>query len=227
MNGPHDLGGAMGFGPVVPEPDEAVFHAAWEKRAFAITLAAGFLGRWNIDMARSARESLPPARYLASSYYEIWALALERLLVDRGLVGADEIAARRALRPPSPGVKAVPAGAVAAVLARGGPTERNVTQAPRFAVGDAVRALNMHPLGHVRLPRYVRGKLGKVIAVHEAHVFPDTNARGDGEHPQRLYTVAFSGAELWGPDTTAASVRVDCWESYLARAESVGADVAA
>lgn len=205
----------MGFGPVVPEPDESVFHAAWEKRAFALTLAAGFLGRWNIDMARSARESLPPARYLAASYYEIWALALERLLVDRGMVGADEIVAGRSLREPLAGVNAVAANAVAAVLARGGPTERPPPAPARLTVGARVRARNIHPAGHVRLPRYVRGKLGEVVAVHGAHVFPDTHARGEGEQPQWLYTVAFDGAELWGPDTTAGSVRVDCWESYL------------
>jgi nitrile hydratase beta subunit len=215
MNGPHDLGGAMGFGPVLPDPDDAVFHAPWEKRAFAITLAAGFLGRWNIDMARSVRESLPPARYLAASYYEIWALALERLLVERGLVAADEIEAGHALHDPLPGVTPVAAGAVAAVLARGGPTERPSHAAARFAPGDRVRARNIHPAGHVRLPRYVRGHLGEVVAVHGVHVFPDTHARGEGEQPQWLYTVAFDGTELWGLDTTAASVRVDCWESYL------------
>jgi nitrile hydratase len=223
VNGPQDLGGAMGFGPVVPEPDEAVFHEPWERRAFALTLAAGFLGRWNIDMARFARESLPPARYLASSYYEIWALALEKLLVERGLAGADEVAAGRALHPPTPGVRPIARESVAKILGRGGPSERSIAGQPRFVVGERVRARNLHPVGHIRLPRYVRGKVGEVVAMHGAHVFPDTHARGDGEHPQWLYTVAFAGAELWGTDTTAGSVRLDLWESYLEPAAALGA----
>jgi nitrile hydratase len=215
VNGPQDLGGAMGFGPVIPEPDEPVFHAPWERRAFALTLAAGFLGRWNIDMARFARESLPPARYLSSSYYEIWALALERLLVERGLAGADELVAGRALHPPASGIRPVARESVAKILGRGGPTERQVPDEPRYAVGDRVRARNLHPQGHIRLPRYARGKVGEVVARHGAHVFPDTHARGEGEQPQWLYTVAFAGGELWGEHTTAASVRLDLWESYL------------
>ncbi|MBU6272875.1 MAG: nitrile hydratase subunit beta [Betaproteobacteria bacterium] len=223
MNGPHDLGGAMGFGAVLPESDEPVFHEAWERRAFAVTLAAGFLGRWNIDMARSARESLPPARYLGSSYYEIWTLGLERLLQSRGLASAAEIGAGRAFDPPLPGVRAVPAQAVAGVLARGGPTLREAAAPARWREGDRVRARNIHPAGHVRLPRYVRGHVGVITAIHGAHVFPDSNALGLGEQPQWLYTVEFSGRELWGPDGTADSVCVDCWESYLESAPSEGA----
>ncbi|MEI8303349.1 MAG: nitrile hydratase subunit beta [Burkholderiales bacterium] len=223
MNGPHDLGGAMGFGPVQPERDEPLFHEAWERRAFAVTLAAGFLGRWNIDMARSARESLPPARYLGSSYYEIWALGLERLLQSRGLASAAEIQAGRAIDPPLPDVRAVPAQAVAGVLARGGPTLRAAAAPARWQTGDRVRARNIHPVGHVRLPRYVRGHVGVITAIHGAHVFPDSNALGQGEQPQWLYTVMFSGRELWGPDGTADSVCVDCWESYLEAAPTESA----
>lgn len=221
MNGPQDLGGAMGFGPVVPEVDEPVFHDDWERRSFAVTLAAGFLGRWNIDMARYARESLPPARYLASSYYEIWALGLEKLLVERGLAGADELAAGRALHPPTPGIRSVARESVGKILGRGGPTERSLAGQPRYTVGAHVRTRNLHPTGHIRLPRYARDKVGKVVALHGAHVFPDTNARGEGEQPQWLYTVAFEGSTLWGPHTTASSVRLDLWESYLDPAEPV------
>lgn len=215
MNGAHDLGGAMGFGPVRPEADEPWFHEAWERRAFAITLAAGFTGQWNIDMARSARESLPPAQYLSSSYYEIWFEGLRRLLVDRGLVGHDELASGHSNTPAKAGVRALPAPGVPAALARGGPTERPASGPARYAVGDAVRARVMHPAHHTRLPRYVRGRVGTVIALHGAHVFPDTNARGLGEQPRPLYTVRFDAKELWGPDTTAGSVCVDCWEPYL------------
>jgi nitrile hydratase len=215
MNGAQDMGGAMGFGPVRPEADEPVFHAEWERRAFAITVAAGFTGQWNIDMVRSARESLPPAQYLASSYYEIWFEGLKRLLVDRGMVSGDELRDGRALGPSKPGVRALSAADAPAALARGGPSERPAVAPARFAVGDAVRTFEMNPSHHTRLPRYARGKRGTVVALHGAHVFPDTNARGLGEHPQWLYTVRFDAREIWGPDTTASSVCVDCWEPYL------------
>lgn len=219
MNGAQDLGGAMGFGPVELEANEPVFHSEWERRAFAITLASGFLGQWNIDKARSARESLPPATYLASSYYEIWFEGLCKLLLDKGFVDARELqsgeagavnAAQRELA-----ARRVPAAAVAEVLARGGPTEREISQPQGFFVGDRVRTKVMHPAHHTRLPRYVRGKEGRIVAVRGAHVFPDTNAQGLGEQPCWLYTVQFDAQELWGPDTTASSICVDCWEPYL------------
>jgi nitrile hydratase len=218
MNGAQDLGGMMGFGPVEPEAHEPAFHAPWERRVFALTLAAGFTGQWNIDMARSARESLPPAKYLSSSYYEIWLQGLERLLVDRGMLTAQEVAAGRSLAPARTDLRAVAADAVPATLARGGPSEREAGAPARFSVGDAVRTLEMNPAHHTRLPRYVRGKVGRIVALRGAHVFPDTNARGLGEQPQWLYTVRFDAHELWGPDTTASSVCTDCWEPYLAPA---------
>ncbi|MBN9034452.1 MAG: nitrile hydratase subunit beta [Rhizobiales bacterium] len=90
MNGPHDLGGQMGFGPVAPERDEPYFHAAWEKRALGVTLAAGAMGAWTLDESRHMRECLHPADYYSSSYYEIWIKALERLLARHGFVGAED-----------------------------------------------------------------------------------------------------------------------------------------
>ena len=218
MNGAQDLGGQMGFGPVAPEPDEPAFHEAWERRAFAITVAMGFTGQWNIDMARFARESLPPAQYLASSYYEIWFEGLKRLIVAQGLVGNDEIGAGRSLRAPRPGIVALAHDRVAQALARGGPTERSAPGRARFALGDKVRTREMNPSHHTRLPRYARDKRGEVVAVHGAHVFPDSNAQGLGEDPQWLYTVRFDALELWGADTTAATVCVACWEPYLTAA---------
>lgn len=231
MNGAQDLGGMMGFGPVRPEPGEPAFHEEWERRAFAVTLAMGFTGQWNIDMARAARESLPPAQYLSSSYYRIWLEALQRLLLERGLVSERELADGHAAGPGRPGVAPLPAAEVPAALRRGGPSQRPLAAPARFAVGDAVRARVMNPLHHTRLPRYLRGKPGRVVAAHGGHVFPDSNAQGLGERPQWLYTVRFDAAEVWGPDTTAASVCADCWESYLeplGAADAAGdADVAA
>ena len=215
MNGAQDLGGMQGFGPVEPERDEPPFHDAWERRAFALTLAMGASGTWNLDQTRHARESLPPARYLASSYYRIWLDGLERLLLERGLVTADELADGRWRAPGAPLARRLDAAAVASVLATGSPTERAARGPARFAPGDAVRARTMNPVSHTRLPRYVRGRVGHVVSVHGAHVFPDTHAaRGDAD-PQWLYTVRFDARELWGGDTTAASVHVDCWEPYL------------
>jgi nitrile hydratase beta subunit len=215
VNGAADLGGMMGFGPVVPEPEDERFHADWERRALALTLAMGAAGRWNIDAGRHARESLPPGEYLTSSYYAIWVKALERLLVAAGLVQAEELAQRRALGPGG-AVRVLAAARVPAVLAAGSPYDRPVTGAPRFAAGATVRTRNIHPTGHTRLPRYARGRTGVVQRVHGAHVLPDANAHGAGEQPQWLYTVRFDGRELWGEAADEdLAVTIDAWEGYL------------
>ena len=216
VNGAQDLGGMMGFGRIAFEPDEPWFHADWERRAFGLTLAMGFTGTWTIDMSRHARESLPPAEYLAASYYEIWAKGVERLVVTAGLVSPEELAAGQALAAPAPVKRVLRAGDVPAVLAGGGPVERAPERAARFAVGDRVLTRNMHPTGHTRLPRYARDKEGVVERVHGVHVFPDKNAHGEGEHPQWVYTVRFSGRELWGEEADPTLVvSIDAWESYL------------
>jgi len=221
MNGVHDMGGMQGFGPVAPEADEPWFHAAWERRALGLTLAMGATGQWNIDQSRAARESLPPAQYLGSSYYQIWLAALKKLMLERGLVTAAELAAGHALTPPQPVARLLRADAVAAALARGTPSERAPTAPARFAPGDRVRARQLHPSGHTRLPRYVRGHVGTVVQAHGAHVFPDAHAASRAgppwdEAPQWLYTVAFDARELWGEaaDPT-LRVSVDAWDSYL------------
>lgn len=215
MNGPHDMGGMQCFGPVRPERDEPLFHHGWERRALGIVVAMGATGRWNLDMSRAARESLPPATYLSSSYYEIWIRAMEQLLVDCGLVDAAELAQGRAHGAPAAGVRRLEGASAAAALARGSPTLRSVAAAPRFAKGDRVRTRNMNPPTHTRLPRYCRDKRGTIVAVHGAHVFPDSNARGAGEDPQWLYGVRFEARDLFGDDTTATAVHADLWEPYL------------
>lgn len=216
MNGAQDMGGMHGFGPVVPEPNEPWFHADWERRALALTLAMGATGSWNIDMSRSARESLPPGEYLAKSYYEIWIAGLEKLMATRGLVTADEIAAGHMLHPAKPVARVLKAADVPAVLARGSSTEREATAPARFAVGDRVRTKNMHPTAHTRLPRYVRGHAGTIEIVHGAHIFADSHAVDGTENPQWLYTVRFDGRELWGESADpTVKVSVDAWEPYL------------
>jgi hypothetical protein len=197
VNGAHDMGGAHGFGPVVAELDEPWFHAEWERRVFAMVIALGTGGQWNIDASRFAREDRPPAEYLGKSYFELWLAGLERLLGERGY--------------PS---KVLAAEDVPATLARGGPASRPSSREPRFAAGDRVRTRNTHPHTHTRLPRYARDKVGTVELVHGTHVFPDSNARFAGEDPQWLYTVRFTAHELWGTDAP-DSVSIDAFEPYL------------
>ncbi len=213
MNGPHDLGGQLGFGPV--DPVSAPLQP-WEGRALGLTLCAGALGRWTLDESRHARESLPPPVYYTSSYFEIWTRALEALLLRHGLITEAELAAPDTTPKGPAHPRRLDPDRIPAALARGGPTDRALDTPPRFAPGDRVRARNLHPKGHTRLPRYVRGRTGTVEADHGGHVFPDTNAHGLGEAPQRLYTVVFDGAELWGPDAEPGlRISIDAWESYL------------
>ncbi|MEX0407222.1 nitrile hydratase subunit beta [Aquibium sp. LZ166] len=216
MNGPQDLGGQMGFGPIAPEKDEPIFHGEWEKRALGVTLVAGAMGAWTIDESRHARESLHPADYYSSSYYEIWIKALEVLLLRHGFVSDAELRKGRALGTGAAPKRVLKATDVPAVLARGGPCDRAVASAPMYRPGQRVRARNMHPQGHTRLPRYVRGHVGRVEAVRGGFVLPDTNAHGHGENPEWVYTVVFDGRDLWGADgDPTLTVSVDAWENYL------------
>lgn len=216
MNGPQDLGGQMGFGPVAPEKDEPLFHADWEKRALGVTLAAGAFGAWNLDESRHARESLHPAIYYAATYYEIWTRALEVLLKRHGFLSDADLTAGEAVDDAATPRRVLKAADVPAVLAKGGPCDRPLTAPARFKAGERVRTRNFNPTGHTRLPRYARGKLGVVEAVHEGFVLPDSNAHGEGENPERLYTVVFDGREVWGEGADQTlTVSIDAWESYL------------
>ncbi len=216
MNGAHDMGGVHGFGPVKPEANEPVFHAEWERRVFALSIASGRAGQWNIDMGRFARENRSPADYVSKSYFHLWLAGLETLLAERGLVSADEIEAGHSLREPKKVAAILQHGSVETVFANGRPTERTITAPARFAVGDRVRARNINPTTHTRLPRYVRGRVGVIEQLRGSHVFPDTNSLGQGEDPQWLYTVRFDARDLWGADADpTVKVSVDAWEPYL------------
>lgn len=210
-----DLGGELGHGRVVTEPEGELFHAAWEPRALALTLAMGATGSWNIDMSRAARETL--ANYADLSYYEIWIHGLQKLLEQRGLVDADEIAQGRMIQAPGKVPRVLRADAVAAALAAGSPTARPVDAAARFTVGQRVRTRSDLVPHHTRLPGYIRGKQGVIERVHGAHVFADANSQGLGESPQWLYTVVFDERELWGSQAALRQqqLSVDAWESYL------------
>jgi nitrile hydratase len=208
------MGGFTGFGPVKPEADEAVWHAEWEPRAFALVLAMGMTGSWNIDEARHARERLPALTYWRSSYHEMRHYALVLQLIELGLATAIEEEQGRMAVPPKMVKRVAKAEMIPAILAAGGPASRHSNKPQGFAVGDTVRTRSINPSGHTRLPRYARGKAGEVVAVHGTHVFPDSNAHGHGEDPQWLYTVRFTARELWGKDTK-DSVCIDLWEPYL------------
>jgi nitrile hydratase len=214
-----DLGGRQGFGPVVQDAEGTKFHAAWESRVLALTLAMGATGRWNIDMVRTARETLP--NYLELSYYEIWLGALEALLVAKGLATTEELAAGRAQHPPSPFGQILRRDEVTAKLAKGSPTARTPTTPARYRLGQRVVTRASPVDHHTRLPAYLRGKTGVIERIHGAHLFADSHAQGFGEDPQWLYTVVFESRELWESDargTEAASghrVSFDAWQPYL------------
>ena len=216
MNGVHDMGGMDGFGKVEAEPNEPMFHTRWESRVLAMVRAMGAAGAFNIDTSRFYRESLRPDVYLASSYYKKWFLGLEDMLIARGFIGKAEVDKGHASEP----AKTLKRGKfttddVERIMVRG-KFERSAQAPAKFKAGDKVRARNIHPLTHTRLPRYVRGHLGVVERDHGVHVFPDSAANDAGENPQWLYTVVFDGTELWGPDSDASvKISIDAFEPYL------------
>jgi len=215
MNGVHDMGGMQDMGPIQYEKNEPVFHARWEARLYALTRAMRTWNKWSIDASRFSIEQIPPAEYLRMSYYEKWLAGLVRLLVKTGMVTATEIESGQ----PASGVaKAVPALTPDKVpmINRGEHAKRNLAVAPPFQVGQRVRARNMNPLGHTRLPRYARGKQGTVDRDHGVYVFPDTNAELLGEKPQHIYSVRFTARELWGDAASPRdAVYLDMWDDYL------------
>jgi len=216
MNGIHDMGGMHGMGPIVEEKNEPVFHHEWEGRIFAMNRAMGAWRKWNLDASRHSRELIPAAEYLRMSYYERWVTGLVELIVQSGLTTGAEIESGV---PTEGSAKAVPPLTVdkaVALVAKGVPASRNVNLTPRLQVGQRVRARNIHPVRHTRLPRYARGKFGTIDRDHGVFVFPDTNAHFLGENAQHVYSVRFASRELWGDQAAPQdSVYVDMWEDYL------------
>jgi nitrile hydratase beta subunit len=214
MDGIHDMGGMDGFGKVEAEQNEPPFHETWEGRVMAMSRAMGYAGAWHIDHSRYAQERIPPHIYLAASYYQKWALAMETNLVERGLAGKDELDAGHALRPG----KALPRKltADAATKLTRGSFYRQPQGPARFKAGDRVRTKNIHPATHTRLPRYARDKVGVIERCHGCHMYPDSVASNLGDNPQWLYTVVFDGPDLWGPDSDPTlKVSIEAFEPYL------------
>ncbi len=216
MNGIHDLGGMHGHGPIAPEKDEPAFHAPWEARMLGIRRGATFPPEVNIDRWRHLRELIPPHLYLSRSYYDHWYMSYVAALLQSGWMTAEEIKSGHAAPGGARRNDAMRPEEVWEAQKTRGIFTRAVATLPMFAIGQRVRARNIHPTGHTRLPRYVRGKIGVVRLHHGGHVFPDANAHGQGEAPQHLYTIAFPMRELWGSDASPHDEAcADLWESYL------------
>ncbi|HEU5073318.1 MAG TPA: nitrile hydratase subunit beta [Polyangiaceae bacterium] len=218
MNGVHDMGGQHGMGPVLHEKNEPVFHAEWEGRVYALTRAMRAWRKWSLDTDRHALELFDPVDYLRMSYYERWLARLEAHLVKYGFTTKAEMDTRKA----ATAEKATPAFTVATSsrwMSRGIPSSVDPAVRPVFRVGQRVRARNMHPIGHTRLPRYARGKVGVITRDHGVYTFPDTNAHSQGEKRQHVYSVRFTARELWGASASPRdSVQIDMWDDYLERA---------
>ena len=232
MNSAHDVGGMHGFGAVTREENEPVFHAEWEKGAFVthlLSIAQGIVG--SLDSNRHAMERMGNVSYLSTAYYEHWLAGTTTRLIENGIITPDELQARvEAVRseperfavPPADGPDEL-SKLVEGMIRFGGSTLREIDSEPRFAVGDAVVTTRRSPAGHTRLPRYARGRRGRIVLYHGAHVLPDTSAHDLGECPEPLYTVRFEATELWGEDVEGAgAVHLDLWESYLAPAGKEG-----
>jgi nitrile hydratase len=219
MNGIHDMGGLQDMGPIHHEKEEPVFHEPWEGRIYGIDRSLRFIGTWNLDAWRHQIELIPPADYLRMTYYERWLLVNEQLLLKHGLLTPNELMTGAQ----DPGIaKAAPAltaDVASRLFGRGIPSSHDPKVQPRYKAGQHVRALNMNPSGHTRLPRYARGKLGIVTLDHGVYSFPDTNAHFQGEKRQHVYSVRFTARELWGLGASALdSVHLDLWDDYLERA---------
>jgi nitrile hydratase subunit beta len=216
MNGIHDMGGMQSFGSIRQEQNEPVFHAPWEGRVMAMNMAIAAWGKFVADNRRYVRELIPPAEFLSMSYYQIWYTGLIANMLDVGMITRAEadsgVSARGTpkLNPP------LTAARVPAFFANGAPKRRDATASPKFQAGQRVRARNINPVTHTRLPRYARGKFGVVERDHGVFVFPDTNAQYLGEKPQHVYSVRFSSRELWGEQAKPKdSVMIDMWDDYL------------
>jgi nitrile hydratase len=217
VDGIHDMGGMQGFGAVTYEPPDAPsFHEDWHRKAFGFGALAARLSGTNQPAFRHAIERVPPVDYLTDGYYGRWLRGTEQLLVDSGVLAPGEVDVRaRRLRgedvpePPSPTPHKP------AYEATGPGSLRQVEAPPGFRVGDRVRARDIQPTGHTRLPRYVRGRAGVVERIQPAQLFPDTHAHFEGENAQHVYGVVFPSSELWGPGGENFTLHLDLYESYL------------
>jgi nitrile hydratase len=209
VDGVHDLGGRDGFGPVVVEPDEPVFHAPWERTARALIIATvSAVPNPSGGAMRHTIERMDPGLYLTTSYYEHWLTAAATLAVEGGLLTHAELEERAGgayplCRPVHPDAPAE-AAAAAAVVGAG-----------RFIVGSRVQVRRWHPRGHTRCPAYVMGRIGIVTRVDGAFNVPDVEAHSSDRIPEATYSVRFEADELWVDGQAGVTVNVDLWDRYL------------
>ncbi|MCE0161663.1 nitrile hydratase subunit beta [Klebsiella variicola subsp. variicola] len=214
MNGIHDLGGMHGMGPVIGEANEPVFHHDWERRVFSL-FPGLFVGSYfNVDEFRHAIERMDPAQYLEESYYEHWLHSFETLLLEKGVITAAELQGAVKPVPCPPGTPVLTPEMADMVMKTGASARIDHDAVSRFQVGDRVRAKNINPSTHTRMPRYVRGKIGTIEIAHGVFGTPDTLAHSLGAHPQHVYSVSFTARELWG-NTLPDRVYIDLWDDYL------------
>jgi nitrile hydratase subunit beta len=219
MDGVHDMGGMHGFGPVVVEGGDEVFHEDWEPRVFALSHLSTVRDLVGGPGGRAVRESMDPAHYLEASYYERWLWSVERRLEAKGTIVPGEIEAMMSRlgaseAPPTAADPELAAEAIAEL--RQGSPAMGIAIGPRFKPGDRVRVRRMHPDGHTRCPRYVRGAVGLVERVQGTDPLPDKATYGIPTEPEPVYAVAFASQELWGEsDEPPWTVLVDLFETYL------------
>ncbi|MFJ7947900.1 nitrile hydratase subunit beta [Streptomyces sp. NPDC096354] len=219
MEGIADMGGTEGWGPTQPpRADEAVFPEPWQGRAFALARLSVQLTGLNLDAFRHAIERLDRTAYLADGYFGRWLNAAELILTESAILAPTAIQARaRNLRGEQVEEPPVPEPIKPGYAPTATGSLRTVDAAPAFAEGERVRARNMSPTGHTRLPGYVRGHTGVVALIQPASVLPDTNAHFQGENPQYVYSVRFDSHELWGADAEPFTLTIEMFESYLER----------
>ena len=205
MDGIHDLGGREGFTAPVVEPDEPVFHHAWERRALGVTMASFLMGLSNGGQFRHAIERMGAEHYLGSRYYEHWVTGVATRLVETGTIALADLEDRAGGGFPLS--KPVAAWGVRAPA----------ISPHQFAVGDAVRVRDVITRGHTRCPAYVRGRSGTVVRVDLPTSLPDLEAHSDERRVEPTYGVRFDSRELWGEDAEPSAVHVDLWQSYLER----------
>ena len=216
MDGIHDMGGMQGFGRVEVDPDEGVFGEDWHKRVFGMGALAARMSGTNQPAFRFAIERVHPVQYLLDGYYGRWLDGTMNLLIDSGVIAPGEVEARVRHQqgedvpdPPAPTLNKPDYQATAAG------SLRDVEEPPRFSVGDRVKVKEMHPVGHTRLPHYVRSREGTVERLQPSQLFPDTHAHFQGENPQYVYCVAFDSTAVWGDDGDRCTIYVDLYDNYL------------
>ncbi|MBP1154148.1 MULTISPECIES: nitrile hydratase subunit beta [unclassified Paenibacillus] len=229
MNGIHDVGGMDGLGPVEWEENEPVFHRPWEGRLRAIHMLASKKHKfYHLDESRSTLERIHPVYYMGSSYYQLWLLRTESLLIQKGVLAEEELNERMAQLSPdyTPQSHLQPYRTIRPMISpsdrkvvidtTSGSKQPNESIQPKFSPGTVVTAKMISPLGHTRIPRYVRGKQGVIDSIHGIFTLPDAKVHAGIDLYQTVYRVRFEAQHLWGKDASPKDkLYIELWEDYL------------